>query len=83
MASDNSSFADLGPPTPATATDGFESECFDVTVDLSAADPVLQTEVALAVEVENAYVGSPCGCLDQIMIHHARARAPPRRASRE
>ena len=29
MASDNSSFADLGPPTPATATDGFESECFD------------------------------------------------------
>ena len=28
----------------------------------------LAREVELAVQVENAYVGSPCGNLDQIMI---------------
>mmetsp|Transcript_17676 Transcript_17676/g.54788 ORF Transcript_17676/g.54788 Transcript_17676/m.54788 type:complete len:291 (-) Transcript_17676:30-902(-) len=35
----------------------------------------LAREVELAVQVENAYVGSPCGNLDQIMIWHARENA--------
>ena len=39
-------------PDAVAEGSGFESECFDVTVDLSAADPVLQTEVALAVGAE-------------------------------
>ena len=32
----------------------------------------LAREVELAVQVENAYVGSPCGELDQIMIYYAK-----------
>lgn len=35
----------------------------------------LAREVTLAVQVENEYVGSPCGNLDQIMIWHARENA--------
>ncbi len=35
-------------------------------------DPGGMTAVDLAQKVENDYIGSPCGKLDQIMIYHAR-----------
>ena len=48
-----------------------------VFLDVNEATPRetggLAAAVTLAVAVENDYVGSPCGNLDQIMIHYAKA----------
>ncbi|KAH8064965.1 galactokinase [Aureococcus anophagefferens] len=48
-----------------------------VFLDVNGAKPRetggLAAAVTLAVAVENDYVGSPCGNLDQIMIHYAKA----------
>ena len=48
-----------------------------VFLDVNGAEPRetggLAAAVTLAVAVENDYVGSPCGNLDQIMIHYAKA----------